>query len=142
MGMARYTTTSPRQTREVASALTRELPDRCVLALVGDLGSGKTCFVKGVADALGVRQPVTSPTFTIVNEYSGTRRLAHIDLYRISSPDEALALGLDEYIDGEGITAVEWPDRAGDLLAVEQTVRVTLAVGDDPEERTICIDWP
>ena len=109
-------TRSPAGTRRLARRLAAKLPPRCVLALHGDLGSGKTCFVQGLGEALGIDQPVTSPTFTLVHEYRGPRTLYHIDLYRIRSADEALALGLEDYLDPDGITVIEWAERAGELL--------------------------
>ncbi|NCC52437.1 MAG: tRNA (adenosine(37)-N6)-threonylcarbamoyltransferase complex ATPase subunit type 1 TsaE, partial [Spartobacteria bacterium] len=97
------------QTHALAQGLAARLHPSAVLAFFGDLGAGKTCFIQGLAQALGVERPVSSPTFTIVNEYREARLpLYHIDLYRIHSEDEALDLGLDEYIYGNGITAIEW----------------------------------
>ena len=107
------------ETWAIAQALVEELPKRAVLALHGDLGAGKTCFVQGIALALGINQPVTSPTFTIVNEYHGDRYLCHIDLYRLSGADEVLALGFDEYLEAEGIVAVEWPERAEEIFPAD-----------------------
>src|ERR1035437_1534068 len=90
---------SPEETQALASALAAELKSGAVLALHGELGSGKTCFVQGLARALGVRQPVTSPTFTIVNEYRGRCPLVHMDLYRIGDPDELLSIDFENYLD-------------------------------------------
>jgi tRNA threonylcarbamoyladenosine biosynthesis protein TsaE len=132
---------SPEETWEIARALLDALPARAVLALHGELGSGKTCFVQGLAEALGIRQAVTSPTFTIVNEYRGARRLVHIDLYRLSGADEALALGLDEYFEREGVTAIEWAERAAAVLP-PHTVHVRFTAGAQPDERRIVIEEP
>jgi len=109
-------TRGPDETRELAGRLAAALGGPAVIALYGEMGSGKTCFVQGLAMALGVGTLVTSPTFTIVNEYRGSLRLVHVDLYRVSDPDEILALGFEECLDSPGITAVEWAERAGDLL--------------------------
>lgn len=87
-----------------------------IVALEGALGAGKTTFVKGVAERLGIHEPITSPTFTIVSEYLGTLPLYHIDLYRIGSSEEVELLGLEELIYGEGITLVEWADKAPELF--------------------------
>lgn len=87
-----------------------------VLALHGELGSGKTCFVQGLGEALGIQAPMTSPTFTLINEYAGARPLYHIDLYRIQDPEELFSIGLLDYFDKPGITAIEWAERAGDLI--------------------------
>ena len=128
----------PEETRSIAAVLVDKLPDRSVIALYGELGSGKTCFVQGLASALGITQPVTSPTFTIINEFRGARPLYHIDLYRLSGPDEILALGFDDYLEADGVTAIEWAERAGDLLP-PVTVHVELAALAQPNERSILI---
>ena len=133
------TTGSPQETWALAAELLKELCPGAVIALHGDRGSGKTCFVQGLAEAMGVQRPVGSPTFTLVNEYDGAACvLHHIDLYRISGPREALGLGLDEYLHGDGITAIEWAERAAELLPAG-TIHVEFCVGDKPDERVIRI---
>ena len=108
---------SPEETHAFAAELAEELAPNTVIALEGDLGAGKTCFVQGLALGLGIDEPVTSPSYTLVNEYRGGRLpLFHIDLYRLGGPEEVLGLGLEEYFEAGGVTAVEWPSRAGDLL--------------------------
>ena len=88
-----------------------------VLALCGDLGAGKTHFVKGVAAGLGASASVTSPTFTLIHEYRGGRLpLYHFDFYRLEDDDEALKIGLDEYLDGDGACVIEWADKFPALL--------------------------
>ena len=87
-----------------------------VLALVGDLGSGKTRWVQGVCAGLGVTGVVNSPTFTLVNEYHGRCPVYHIDLYRLVDPGELLTFGLEDYLYGGGISLIEWADRADDFL--------------------------
>jgi tRNA threonylcarbamoyladenosine biosynthesis protein TsaE len=94
-----------------------ELTGGEIFALHGVLGAGKTQLVKGLARGLGFEGDVTSPTFTIIHEYRGGRLpLYHIDLYRIRSEKEALDLGLEEYLPGDGVTVIEWPDRIPTLL--------------------------
>jgi tRNA threonylcarbamoyladenosine biosynthesis protein TsaE len=109
-------THSPEETWELAAELAEELEPGTVIALHGELGAGKTCFIQGYAAALNINEPVTSPTYTLISEYQGRLPLHHIDLYRLSGPEEALGLGLEEYFDAGGITAVEWAERAEGLL--------------------------
>jgi tRNA threonylcarbamoyladenosine biosynthesis protein TsaE len=103
----------------LAAELAAELGPGTVMALHGDLGAGKTCFIQGFAAALGIDEPVTSPTYTLIGEYEGRMPLHHIDLYRLSGPAEALGLGLEEYFDINGITAIEWAERAEGLLPAD-----------------------
>jgi len=130
------TTRSAEETRALGARLVEALPGRAVLALHGELGSGKTCLVQGIARALGIRAVVNSPTYTLINEYHGSRPLVHIDLYRVSSPTEALNLGLDEYFERDGITAIEWAERVADLLPAH-TLHVHLTTGDRPDTRLV-----
>ena len=132
-------THSPEETHRVARELLETLKSGAVLAFHGDLGAGKTCFVQGLARAMGVRRAVGSPTFTLINEYSGTGpKLYHVDLYRIRDSHEALGLGLDEYIHGDGITAIEWAERVADLLP-KTTTHIQMSPGRQPEQRLIVI---
>lgn len=109
-------TNSPEETWELAAELAGELEAGTVIALHGDLGAGKTCFIQGFAAALGIDEPITSPTYTLIGEYEGRLPLHHIDLYRLSGPEEALGIGLEEYFDDHGITAIEWAERAEGIL--------------------------
>lgn len=131
-------TRSPDETQELAARLVETLPSRAVLALAGDLGSGKTCFAQGIATALGIEQAITSPTFTVINEYMGSRSFFHMDLYRLSGPDELLALGFEDYLDIDGVVAVEWPDRAENMLPPD-TITITFETLDEPDQRRITI---
>jgi tRNA threonylcarbamoyladenosine biosynthesis protein TsaE len=129
-------------TWRVARQVALRLPAGGVVALQGNLGAGKTTFVQGLARALGVTRPVTSPTFAIVSEYQGTQlRLIHFDLYRLHSPDDLLALGFQEYLERGALVALEWPDRAGDLLPPE-TIHVHLAPAADANSRCIEVLYP
>ena len=98
-----------------------------VIALIGELGAGKTCLVKGLAAGLGITHVVTSPTFTLIHEYRGGRLpLAHIDLYRLATAGEAINIGIEEYLGGSGITVIEWAERIEELLpAHTQRIRLT-----------------
>jgi tRNA threonylcarbamoyladenosine biosynthesis protein TsaE len=134
----RFVTKSPEETRKVAAGLVRDLRPGSVIALHGELGAGKTCFVQGLAEALGVTRTVNSPTYTLISEHHGTMQLNHIDFYRIHNANEALDVGLDEYIDGNGVTAIEWADRV-DALLPARTIFVYMQPGSTPDERIITI---
>ena len=100
----------------MGAKLAAELKAGDVLLLQGDLGAGKTCLVAGLAEGLGAKAEVSSPTFTLINEYKGGRLpLYHMDLYRLEAQAEIEGLGLDEYFDGPGVCALEWPERLGAL---------------------------
>lgn len=107
-----------------------------VLALLGDLGAGKTCFVQGLTDGLEVEETVSSPTFTLVNEYSGRLPVYHMDVYRLADPVEALDLGLDEYLFGCGVTVIEWADRLSGMLPAS-TWTLHFSEGGASNERRI-----
>jgi tRNA threonylcarbamoyladenosine biosynthesis protein TsaE len=107
---------SPERTRQAGRALGGLLEEGAYICLYGELGAGKTTFVQGVADGLGVNeQYITSPSFSIINEYAGRLTLYHIDLYRLSGPDDLEGIGFPEY-PGRGVVVVEWPERAQGLL--------------------------
>jgi len=132
---------SVRDTHTLARHLLKQLPGRVILALCGDLGSGKTCFVQGLAAALGIDRPVTSPTFTLVHEYRGMRPLVHVDLYRLHDSLDALMLGLEDYFENDGITAVEWAERAEDIFPPD-TIHVSFETLPDSHSRRITVRSP
>lgn len=138
-----YRTAGAEETRALAARLAAEAPDGTVMLLTGELGAGKTCFAQGLARACGVAKSVTSPTFTLVNEYAGSvRRFAHMDLYRMAGGEaEAHDIGIDEYLEGfPGLVAIEWPAQAASLMP-EGAWRICLAVpGEGGEsERSITV---
>lgn len=132
------TSNSADETERIAAELAATLRPGAVLALHGDLGAGKTCFIRGLARGLGVTRHVHSPTFTLINEYPGRVPLYHMDLYRLSSPDQALDLGLDDYLFGAGVCAIEWAERVAKLLP-PHTIHVSLHLGETEDTRTISI---
>lgn len=107
-----------------------------VIALHGELGAGKTCLVQGLARGLDVQEPVHSPTFTLINEYCGRMPLYHLDLYRLHSENQALDIGIENYLPGDGITAIEWADRIEGLLP-PGTIHLVLEHGEEPGHRII-----
>jgi len=111
---------SPEETMALGTALGGLLRPGDVLWLSGDLGAGKTAFAQGVAQGLGVKGAVTSPTFIIVNEYEGSLPFYHFDVYRLEGPEEMDSLGFEEYLEGDGVTLIEWAERITDALPRER----------------------
>jgi len=137
---AELTTISPEETEAAGARLGATLKSGDVVALTGELGAGKTVFVQGLARALGVGTAATSPTFVLVNEYRGRVPVHHVDAYRTTSLAELMDLGIEEMMDGDGITVIEWAERVEPLLPA-RAVRVRIAgVGDEP--RTIVVERP
>ncbi len=134
----------PEATRAIGERLAKILRPGDVVALYGELGAGKTCFVQGLARGIGARSEATSPTFIFVNEYQGRLPIYHVDLYRTEGLQEILDLGVEEYLYGDGITVVEWAEKIEHLLPAG-TIRVTIrGLGDDPREirlEGVPVDW-
>jgi tRNA threonylcarbamoyladenosine biosynthesis protein TsaE len=131
-----FETKSERETILLGKKLGRLLAEGDVVALVGELGSGKTCFTKGLAKGLGVAEDiiVTSPSFALVNEYAGRCSLFHIDAYRLDTRDEFLSAGLDEYFYAGGVVAMEWANRCPEDLP-PQRVKVEFEIIEDKYRR-------
>ena len=120
-----FLTNSPEETERVGAALGKILKPGTVLAYRGDLGAGKTAFTRGLARGLGYAEPVTSPTYTIVNEYLGGRLpLFHFDMYRLASSDDLWDIGWEDYLDRNGVCAVEWSENISDAL--EDAIVITI----------------
>jgi tRNA threonylcarbamoyladenosine biosynthesis protein TsaE len=116
-------THSAGETRDFARNMSKMLQPGDIISLSGDLGAGKTVFTKGLAEGLGIKEPVTSPTFTIIKEYTeGRLPLYHFDVYRLGHPDELAELGVDEYFFSTGVSVVEWGNRVASLLPEEHLV--------------------
>lgn len=132
-----FLTSSPEQTEAVGEALAAHRHPGDVIAYYGGLGAGKTAFTRGLARGLGVCEPVTSPTYTIVNEYlSGRMPLFHFDMYRLSSSEELFDIGWEDYLARGGVCAVEWSENVDDALADAICVRIE-RTGDDSRRITI-----
>ena len=132
-----FVTHSPAETEKIGAALGKILPTGSVLAYRGDLGAGKTAFTRGLARGLGCEEIVTSPTYTIVNEYlSGRIPLFHFDMYRLSSADDLWDIGWEDYLERGGICAVEWSENVTE--AMENALTVTLEkIGEESRKITI-----
>ena len=135
-----FITHSPEETRALGGRLADALWAGAVVAFTGDLGAGKTAFVSGMARALGVEERVTSPTFTIVNEYEGGRLpLFHFDMYRLGDADELFHIGWEDYLARGGICAVEWSENVEEAME-DDAVRVAIRRGADDNTRVITIE--
>ena len=135
-----FVTHSREETEALGARLADALTGGRVVAFTGDLGAGKTAFVSGMARALGVEERVTSPTFTIVNEYEGGRLpLFHFDMYRLSSSDELFDIGWEDYLARGGVCAVEWSENIADALE-EGTISVKICRGDSDSRRVIAVE--
>ena len=131
-----FITNSPEETEAVGAALGKRLTPGAVIAYRGDLGAGKTAFTRGVACGLGAKESVTSPTYTIVNEYlSGRYPLFHFDMYRLASSDDLWDIGWEDYLDRGGVCAVEWSENVAD--AMENAIEVTIEKLDEDTRRII-----
>ena len=137
--MMQITTHSADETQALGQKLASRLAPGDVIAYFGDLGAGKTAFTRGLAQGLGITDPVTSPTYTIVNEYlSGRIPLFHFDMYRLSSSDELFDIGWEDYLARGGVCAVEWSENVEDAL--QDAIRVTIEKdADEPDTRHITI---
>ena len=135
--MMQITTHSADETQALGQKLASRLAPGDVIAYFGDLGAGKTAFTRGLAQGLGITDPVTSPTYTIVNEYlSGRIPLFHFDMYRLSSSDELFDIGWEDYLSRGGVCAVEWSENVEDAL--QDAIRVTIEkLGDDTRKITL-----
>ncbi|MCI8687878.1 MAG: tRNA (adenosine(37)-N6)-threonylcarbamoyltransferase complex ATPase subunit type 1 TsaE [Lawsonibacter sp.] len=135
-----YVTNSEVETEALGVRLADELKAGAVIAFTGDLGAGKTAFTRGLARGLGVGGRVTSPTFTIVNEYEGGRLpLFHFDMYRLGSSDELFDIGWEDYLNRGGVCAVEWSENVSDALE-EDAISVEICRGESDNQRIITIE--
>ena len=132
-----FITNSPQKTEALGQKLGQMLPAGTVIAYRGDLGAGKTAFTRGLARGLGIQDPVTSPTYTIVNEYLGGRvPLFHFDMYRLHSADDLFDIGWDDYLERQGICAVEWSENVAEAL--EDPLVVTICkTGEESRKITL-----
>lgn len=129
-----YLTRSPEETEDLGARLGAKLQPGIVIAFQGDLGAGKTAFTRGIARGLGIEESVTSPTYTIVNEYlSGRLPLFHFDMYRLGSSEELFDIGWEDYLSRGGVCAVEWSENVEDAL--QDAVRICITRVDDTQRQ-------
>ncbi len=135
-----FRTESPEETKTLGEELGKKLKPGSVIALIGDLGTGKTCLTQGIARGVGIapNEVVSSPSYILINEYNGNIPIYHIDLYRIETSEEIAELGLDEYVDGVGICIIEWADRMEDDLP--DTCIMVHITWEDENSRSIKIE--
>lgn len=135
-----YITNGAQETEELGVRLGQTLRPGTVIAYTGDLGAGKTAFTRGLARGLEIPERVTSPTFTIVNEYEGGRLpLFHFDMYRLGSSDELFDIGWEDYLARGGVCAVEWSENVEDALE-EGTIRIDIRRGEHENQRLITVE--
>ena len=138
-----YHSNSEQETEALGETLVRQMKPGTVVAFTGDLGAGKTAFVRGMARGLGITQRVTSPTFTIVNEYEGgTLPLFHFDMYRLSSADDLFDIGWEDFLRRGGICAVEWSENIREALEESDTIFIDIRRGETDTQRTISVRGP
>jgi len=130
---------SPEETFSLAENLGKNIDTPSVIALYGDLGAGKTIFTKGLAIGLGIEEDITSPTFSLMESYQGEKTLYHFDLYRIENLNEFDNLRFEEYWEGDGVSVIEWPEKAGDLLP-EKRINVFIEYIDE-NRREITVEY-
>ena len=134
-----YLSHSPEETEHIGEMLGRRLRPGTVVAYRGGLGMGKTAFTRGLARGLGCAGRVTSPTFTIVNEYDGATPLFHFDMYRLGSSDELFDIGWEDYLNRGGVCAVEWSENVAEAMETG-TIRVSIRREGDENSRVIGIE--
>ena len=135
--MAEFISSSEAETEALGARLAAGLPGGSVVAMYGDLGAGKTAFVRGMARGMGLNCRVSSPTFTIVNEYLGERELIHFDLYRISGEEELFDIGWEDYLSRGAVCAVEWSENVEDAFFGDEIVVRIEKLGDTKRKITI-----
>ncbi|OAN61741.1 tRNA (N6-adenosine(37)-N6)-threonylcarbamoyltransferase complex ATPase TsaE [Balneola sp. EhC07] len=134
----KFKSSSVKETIEFGRKFAEELKAGDVVCLEGDLGAGKTHFVKGIASGLGIDQEkVNSPTFTLINEYFGEIPIFHFDCYRLKTIQEALEIGIEEYLYGEGVSVIEWPSKIKELIP-EYAIQIEIK-HEGTSERSILI---
>ncbi len=134
--LKKHKTKNAQETKKLGSLFAKELNGTDIVALCGGLGAGKTVFAKGIAEGLGIKEEIVSPTFTILKQYAGKEKLYHFDLYRIEDEEELEHIGFYDYLGLDGICVIEWPENAENM---PECIKVRLT-GSGSDERTIEIE--
>ncbi|MBD3274145.1 MAG: tRNA (adenosine(37)-N6)-threonylcarbamoyltransferase complex ATPase subunit type 1 TsaE [Candidatus Marinimicrobia bacterium] len=137
-----FRTNSPGETQQIASKLAQFIKPGDILAFYGDLASGKTTFIQGFGQQLNAREPINSPTFTLINEYNGDIPIYHFDCYRLTGPDELFDIGYEEYFYGDGVTVVEWAEKIEDVIPEDAFQLHFTHLFHEEESREITIECP
>ncbi len=135
-----YIVTTVDETYKIGELIGSRVNSGDIICLIGDLGTGKTHLTKGIAKGLDIKDHITSPTFTIVNEYTGRLKLYHFDVYRVNDPDEIAAIGFDEYIFSDGVSVIEWANYIEELIPPNNlsiAIEKVPSLGDDFRKITI-----
>ena len=132
---------TPKETVRLGKKIGKQLKPNDVVTLHGTLGAGKTTFAKGIAEALGIREAVTSPTFTILSQYNGSLPLTHMDLYRLGSEEEFELLGGEDFFYANGVTLIEWSEKILSELPPEKTIIIKLEVKKDNTRQITINNW-
>lgn len=135
----KFHTASPEETIELGRKIGLRLKKGDIIAMHGTLAAGKTTITKGIADALGVKETITSPTFCLISEYDGTVPFYHLDVYRLSGGEDFIDLGVEDILYGDGVSVIEWSERVMDELP-EKTIVLTLEIVSGTTERNITLD--
>jgi tRNA threonylcarbamoyladenosine biosynthesis protein TsaE len=137
--MLKIISNSEEQTYKLGEYLGRALQQGDIICLTGDLGAGKTAFTKGIGIGLDIKEFITSPTYTIINEYDGRIPLFHFDVYRLEGVEEMYELGYEEYFFGDGAVVIEWADIVKDIIPSER-LWITILRGKEDDNREIMFD--
>ena len=133
-----FFSSSPEETENIGKMIAKKAKPGDIFLFEGSLGAGKSVLIRGMADELGITEPLLSPTFTLVNEYLGKVKFYHFDLYRLDEPFELYEIGFEEYVYSDGISCIEWASKCGDLLP-EESIKVNIIIED--EKRKITVIW-
>ncbi len=133
-----FFSSSPEETENIGKMIAKKACPGDIFLFEGSLGAGKSVLIRGMAQELGITEPLLSPTFTLVNEYLGKVKFYHFDLYRLDEPFELYEIGFEEYIYSDGISCIEWASKCGELLP-EKSIKINITLED--EKRKITVVW-